>query len=162
MIFLKQKRIGRKRIKHRFYPLRGHQNNQKNEKQIVIINKNEKKNEKKEIQKEERKITLNSVNEIDDIFATIKKDIKIKLENKNKIENKREKQINNYENRIETNEISSTYGLIKSPETKLISPEAPLERIDKATGLPVYKAHLLKVGDGGGTSLCPFDCDCCF
>lgn len=44
----------------------------------------------------------------------------------------------------------------------IISPEAPLERIDAESGLPVYKAHLLKVGEGGGTDLCPFDCDCCF
>ena len=45
---------------------------------------------------------------------------------------------------------------------RIISPEAPLERIDAASGLPVYKTHLLQVGKGGGTDLCPFDCDCCF
>ena len=45
---------------------------------------------------------------------------------------------------------------------RLVSPEAPVHRIDDATGLPVYKAHLLKVGEGGGTPLCPFDCNCCF
>jgi hypothetical protein len=56
----------------------------------------------------------------------------------------------------------SSFGLIKSSTSQIISPEAPLERIDKASGLPVYKAHLLKVGEGGGTPLCPFDCDCCF
>lgn len=59
-----------------------------------------------------------------------------------------------------------TYGVIKSTKwsipVKIISPEAPLERIDAETGLPVYKAHILKVGEGGGTALCPFDCDCCF
>lgn len=62
------------------------------------------------------------------------------------------------------------YGVIKSGikdkrysiPMSIISPDAPLERIDKETGLPVYKAHLLKVGEGGGTALCPFDCDCCF
>eukprot|EP00927_Polykrikos_kofoidii_P025168 TRINITY_DN22670_c0_g1_i2.p1 TRINITY_DN22670_c0_g1~~TRINITY_DN22670_c0_g1_i2.p1 ORF type:complete len:257 (-),score=53.54 TRINITY_DN22670_c0_g1_i2:66-836(-) len=26
----------------------------------------------------------------------------------------------------------------------------------------IFKAHLLKVGEGGDTSLCPFDCQCCF
>lgn len=57
-----------------------------------------------------------------------------------------------------------TYGIIQSRyrPSKIINPEAPLERIDPATGLPVYKAHLLKVGEGGGTPLCPFDCNCCF
>ena len=57
-----------------------------------------------------------------------------------------------------------SYGLIKSEygDNFIVSPEAPLERIDAESGLPVYKAHLLRVGEGGGTSLCPFDCDCCF
>lgn len=57
-----------------------------------------------------------------------------------------------------------SYGLIKSRynPSHLINPEAPLERIDPESGLPVYKAHLLKVGEGGGTALCPFDCSCCF
>jgi len=52
------------------------------------------------------------------------------------------------------------HGIIGTPF--IISPEAPLERIDGDSGLPVYKAHLLKVGEGGGTELCPFDCNCCF
>ena len=56
------------------------------------------------------------------------------------------------------------YGMIKSNNRtmNICNPEAPLERIDKESGLPVYKAHLLKVGEGGGTPDCPFDCDCCF
>lgn len=59
--------------------------------------------------------------------------------------------------------IDSNYGRIKSTGIqKIISPDPPIERIDKKTGLPVYKAHLLKIGEGGGTPLCPFDCDCCF
>jgi len=28
--------------------------------------------------------------------------------------------------------------------------------------LRIFKTHLLKVGDGGGTPLCPFECECCF
>ena len=50
----------------------------------------------------------------------------------------------------------------KKKENRIINPEAPVHRIDQSSGLPVYKAHLLKVGDGGGTPLCPFDCNCCF
>jgi len=53
-----------------------------------------------------------------------------------------------------------TYGLIKPEGEVIISPEAPLERMQD--GVAVYKAHLLRVGQGGGTELCPFDCDCCF
>ena len=45
---------------------------------------------------------------------------------------------------------------------KGISPNAPIHRVDRATGLPVYKAKLLKAGEGGGTKFCPFDCNCCF
>eukprot|EP01027_Heterolobosea_sp_BB2_P015987 GEZU01022825.1.p1 GENE.GEZU01022825.1~~GEZU01022825.1.p1 ORF type:complete len:136 (-),score=62.23 GEZU01022825.1:139-546(-) len=33
------------------------------------------------------------------------------------------------------------------------------KRID---GLPIYTEEELKIGKGGGTPLCPFDCDCCF
>lgn len=29
-------------------------------------------------------------------------------------------------------------------------------------GSRIFKTHLLKVGEGGGTPRCPFDCDCCF
>jgi len=48
-------------------------------------------------------------------------------------------------------EDSRIYGIIKSNiNSSIINPEAPLERIDKDSGLPVYKAHLLKVGEGGG------------
>jgi len=57
---------------------------------------------------------------------------------------------------------SLPYGIIKSNIVQIINPEAPVERIDSESGYKVYKAHLLKVGEGGGTELCPFDCDCCF
>lgn len=57
----------------------------------------------------------------------------------------------------------TTYGVMKSTYGgDIVNPEAPLERIDAESGLPVYKAHLLKVGEGGGTEYCPFDCNCCF
>ena len=54
-------------------------------------------------------------------------------------------------------------GLINVGSNSIVkAPEAPLERIDPESGLPVYKAYLLEVGGGGGTELCPFDCECCF
>ena len=60
-------------------------------------------------------------------------------------------------------EVDMPHGLLKSNVPRIIiSPEAPVERIDKESGFKVYKAHLLKVGEGGGTPHCPFDCDCCF
>ena len=64
--------------------------------------------------------------------------------------------------RIEVEE-NQPHGIIKSNNPRvIISPEAPVERIDPESGYKVYKAHILKVGEGGGTDLCPFDCDCCF
>ncbi|KAI9595267.1 hypothetical protein BDF19DRAFT_82501 [Syncephalis fuscata] len=29
-------------------------------------------------------------------------------------------------------------------------------------GLPIYDAKLLRIGEGGDTDQCPFDCECCF
>jgi len=96
---------------------------------------------------------------IDDLFGKIKES---KLESK-------EKQKKHEEMQKEVKEASKSEtrnlprGLILPEGVNfIISPEAPLERIDKESGLPVYKAHLLKVGEGGGTPLCPFDCECCF
>jgi len=35
-------------------------------------------------------------------------------------------------------------------------------RLDPETGMPIYTADQLKMGQGGDTADCPFDCDCCF
>lgn len=37
----------------------------------------------------------------------------------------------------------------------------PARRLDK-DGWPIYTEEELKIGQGGDTELCPFDCDCCF
>lgn len=37
--------------------------------------------------------------------------------------------------------------------------EDPVKRTDD--GFVIYKEEELKMGEGGGTPLCPFDCDCC-
>ena len=70
----------------------------------------------------------------------------------------------NDKKRKHSEEISSLpHGVVTSNNARvIISPEAPVERIDPESGYKVYKAHILKVGEGGGTALCPFDCDCCF
>lgn len=100
-----------------------------------------------------------SSNDIDGIFASV---IKPKMdESKNETKQPRNKVKPTIQSET-TLDSTSSYGLMKSLNVTIISPEAPLERIDKESGLPVYKAHLLKVGEGGGTELCPFDCDCCF
>jgi hypothetical protein len=105
------------------------------------------------------KIKADGASEIDSLFDSLKtkKIEKIKLAQEVSI--KKVKKV-----KVEDTEPSSSYGIIKSSYnfTEITNPEAPLERIDKESGLPVYKAHLLKVGEGGGTELCPFDCNCCF
>lgn len=99
---------------------------------------------------------------IDSLFDDFKSKKKTKQakEEADKVKKKRKEQ------KVEDIEDSSSnsYGIIKSDyhPVVIVNPEAPLERIDKESGLPVYKAHLLKVGEGGGTALCPFDCNCCF
>ena len=35
-------------------------------------------------------------------------------------------------------------------------------QVDQTSGYNVYKAHALGLGRGGDTSLCPFDCKCCY
>ena len=92
--------------------------------------------------------------EIDDLFKSIKekkiekKEESLRKEAQDKLEYKKLKKLKAEKNTV--------------PPGLIISPEAPIHRWDTESGLPVYKAHLLKVGEGGGTSLCPFDCDCCF
>lgn len=95
-------------------------------------------------------------NEIDSLFASIKENKNMKLENDKKL--KLEKQIEQKFNRS-GDKARVSRGRSKS---SIVSPDAPVERIDRASGYPVYKAHLLKVGEGGGTPQCPFDCVCCF
>jgi len=35
-------------------------------------------------------------------------------------------------------------------------------RFDNESGLPVYTEESLRIGQGGGTADCPFDCTCCY
>jgi hypothetical protein len=128
-----------------------------------------------------------ATNEIDELFATAKKRKQEQQEenitNDNHETNQKKKKLKKdidfgtggYEPEddamlepVEEDEEADApqeYGIIQSKYKrtgKIINPEAPLHRVDKETGLPVYKAHLLRVGEGGGTPLCPFDCNCCF
>lgn len=101
--------------------------------------------------------------EIDDLFGSVLK----KTSKKAKVE---EEPVSDVEDSAEMKKrpkhrssSEPTYGVMKTTHGgDIVNPEAPLERIDAESGLPVYKAHLLKVGEGGGTPLCPFDCNCCF
>ena len=51
----------------------------------------------------------------------------------------------------------------RAAHDRVIDPQnAKVHRHDAATGLRVFKAHALGLGQGGGTPLCPFDCKCCY
>ena len=134
-----------------------------------------------EKQREKKAKVDAALNEIDDLFAvakTSKKDAAavaaIQSEDKHLAANDRKLKAHSSSSNSSSSSSSSSggsssieadlpHGLLKSNVPRIIiSPEAPVERIDKETGYKVYKAHLLKVGEGGGTANCPFDCDCCF
>mmetsp|Transcript_500 Transcript_500/g.507 ORF Transcript_500/g.507 Transcript_500/m.507 type:complete len:118 (-) Transcript_500:140-493(-) len=98
-------------------------------------------------------------NDIDSLFSALKEKKSQKRSEKND-ENALSK-MNANPRRISSDTMH--HGIIKSADKPyIISPDVPVHRIDKETGLPVYKAHLLKIGKGGGTLLCPFECNCCF
>ena len=54
------------------------------------------------------------------------------------------------------------FGEEYDPDAPINPMKARVHRFDNPSGLNVYKAHALGLGLGGGTALCPFDCDCCF
>ena len=49
----------------------------------------------------------------------------------------------------------------KSNRARGVDSPEPL-RYDADLGMPIYSVDALKIGRGGGTALCPFDCECCF
>lgn len=103
---------------------------------FIIYNKIEKLN------KEDKKKIFDF---IDNTFSKIKKNEKIKKEEK-----KEKKEIKKIE-KIEKNEKDCIIFLYVVKPVKY----------DK-DGLPIYTEEQLKLGTGGNTPLCPFDCDCCF
>lgn len=105
--------------------------------------------------------------EIEKLFSSVQKGVGNELKKPQTIANAKKEAnhvIDSRKKKIAVDEKASSYGVIHSEyrAIKIVNPEAPLERIDPESGLPVYKAHLLKVGEGGGTPFCPFDCNCCF
>jgi hypothetical protein len=51
----------------------------------------------------------------------------------------------------------------KNDEKKTQEPPKKKKKDRKVyEGLKVYTMDELKIGQGGNTDLCPFDCDCCF
>ena len=103
-----------------------------------------------------------SISEIDELFDTLKKKKKVRDETaidagKEKKKSKLKEDIGDSRVRVKKSQNS-----LETASVNIVNPEAPIHRWDQESGLPVYKYTALKVGDGGGTSLCPFDCNCCF
>ena len=98
----------------------------------------------------------NPLQDLDDIFQSIKSKEEPLVGNNQ----------SNSSNTTSQEQPDREYGLVQSSQRgdrgHFISPNPAVHRFDQATGLPVYKYTALLVGDGGGTALCPFDCNCCF
>lgn len=87
---------------------------------------------------------------IDSLFDDLKTSKKKKLAAEADAAEKEKKKKRKEKSEEVEDSSSNSYGIIKSDyhPVVIVNPEAPLERIDKESGLPVYKAHLLKVGEG--------------
>lgn len=131
-------------------------------KKLISDTKSHAKKEKSStVEKSPKPTKVSKVSDIDSLFASAKekKIDKRRKEADDDVTTKKKVRVE-----PEVDDKPFGYGIMQSSynHVKIVNPEAPLERIDKDSGLPVYKAHLLKVGEGGGTPLCPFDCNCCF
>ena len=114
-------------------------------------------NKKNMCDKHSPQLTNNELlKDLDDIFESVKpvQEMKSKEIDSSSKKSKNDKIKQNKESAKITNGVKGN--------GSIVSPNPPVHRYDKATGLPVYKYTALLVGDGGGTSQCPFDCDCCF
>ena len=100
------------------------------------------------------------INHVDDIESMFNELAAKKQKNKKKLELIEKEQLRIEKARIKEEKLAKSGVVLNNGP--IINPDPPVHRIDAATGLPVYKAKLLKANEGGGTSLCPFDCNCCF
>ena len=133
------------------------------------VNKKEKKKKRKKNHNSQRNSNadhlvssepVSSVGDIDAIFSTAQNSKKAKIQEE---EGGAEEKVVPKQKapKAKSSKPTSLHGVISSSET-IISPDPPVHRYDNESGLPVYKYTGLLVGQGGGTPLCPFDCDCCF
>ncbi|CRH00060.1 conserved protein, unknown function [Plasmodium relictum] len=114
---------------------------------LLKKSKSEKRRKIKKKKKDEKikKEMLEVKTSIDDIFSKIKtkstKDDetkKVKKDQESVTKNKKKKDKNN------------------------VSKQKVNERLCTPDGLPIYSMEELKIGKGGYTKECPFECNCCF
>ncbi|KMZ84053.1 hypothetical protein PVBG_02280 [Plasmodium vivax Brazil I] len=53
-------------------------------------------------------------------------------------------------------------GRVQKKAQRRVGKETPAERARTPDGLPIYSMEELKMGQGGYTKDCPFECSCCF
>ncbi|EDO05886.1 uncharacterized protein BBOV_IV002890 [Babesia bovis T2Bo] len=66
--------------------------------------------------------------------------------------------------------VTASTGKASSSVSRLSKPKETYKRVVTSANnrkhtednLPVYTIEELNIGKGGNTSLCPFDCDCCY
>ncbi|XP_009798723.1 uncharacterized protein C6G9.01c [Nicotiana sylvestris] len=95
-----------------------------------------------------------SGNEIDEIFAGKKRKKPEQLENSK----------SSGDSITEPKKRKKSKGKSSSRVPNVLSEPPRRQRKKTADGLTIYTEEELGLGksNGGGTSLCPFDCDCCF
>ena len=115
-----------------------------------------KRNEIQDKEKEKPAKKMKPKNEIDDIFEEFQKKKKVKMEIFGSIQKKEKKK-----NEGDTEKRDK---FRVSPLSRGGDRENKKPRRKTGDGLPIYSAEELGVSnpDAGGTSLCPFDCSCCF
>lgn len=132
----------------------------------VVVEETPSSQDKNDIKSKE----VSNTTSIDDLFQMVKKkkteSLQVEPSQEQSIvmpsKQKKKKAINELKPVTSSIQSQLQHGTISSEYTPIISPAPPIHRVDKETGLPVYKAHLMLIGKGGGTDLCPFDCNCCF
>ncbi|CAM9469361.1 unnamed protein product [Pylaiella littoralis] len=96
-------------------------------------------------------------NDIDDIFAGVKR-LKEEKAEEDAERVAKKKKIKEEHKRRQANPFTGEGG----PQKRWAwADEVKPVRFDDE-GLPIYTWDSLRIGQGGGTASCPFDCDCCF
>ncbi len=63
---------------------------------------------------------------------------------------------------LERSKAKAAKELLKRQKAEAAVNNAKPVRFDAELGLPIYREEDLRIGQGGGTAACPFDCSCCF
>ncbi|KAG2373294.1 hypothetical protein C9374_012283 [Naegleria lovaniensis] len=114
-----------------------------------ILNRKKKYPKEEEQEESEEEESLEPA-KIDDIFESVKNEI---LENKKKLKQAKKAS-------AASSSSSTSDDLFESNEE--FANQKKRSGRKTIDGLAVYSTDELKIGKGGNTDLCPFDCDCCF